>query len=111
MLRRSAKLSSRHSGGSEMPVSLPNTPRESDGKRSLEELGEPSSMRADAPERRDELYNGNDDDDDGDAVEHTESRKKAARAVARPASLKKTRVMIVESSSRRKSLCLCTHGL
>lgn len=60
-----------------MPVSLPNTPRESDEKRSLEELGEPSSVRANAPERRDELYNGNDDDDNGDAVEHTESKKES----------------------------------
>ena len=63
-----------------MPASLPNTPRETDGKKSLEELGEPNSMCADAPERRDELYNGNDNDDndnDGDAVEYTESRKES----------------------------------
>jgi hypothetical protein len=63
-----------------MPVSLPNTPRESGVKRSPEKLGEPSSMRADAHGRRNGLYNGNNDDDnddDGDAVEHTESRKES----------------------------------
>jgi len=30
-------------------------PREGEGKKSVEELGEPGSMRTNAPERRDEL--------------------------------------------------------
>lgn len=62
-------------------MSLPNTPRGSEGKRSVEELGEPNLMPADALERRGVLYNGDDvdddgdNDDDGDAVKYTDSRK------------------------------------
>ncbi|KAJ4020145.1 hypothetical protein NW752_005250 [Fusarium irregulare] len=101
MPHRSGRLSSRRSGGTEMLAPLPKTPRESDGKRFVEELGEPSMIQADAPERRDGPYNGNNDDENdddhdndygGDAVEYTKSQgKKPARAVATPVSLRKTR--------------------